>query len=58
MWDITKRSSSENTKADKRASKRFKNRYGHFGLGSSHVREASEAEVLHHWRKAKDKKYK
>jgi len=46
----------EMTKADKRASKRFKNRYGHCGLGSSHVREASEAEVMHHWRKAKAKR--
>ena len=46
------------TKADKRSSKRFKSRYGHFGLGSSHVRESSEAEVLHHWRKAKNKKKK
>jgi len=46
----------EMTKADKRASKRFRNRYGHYGIGSSHVRESFEAEVLHHWRKAKAKK--
>ena len=45
-------------KADKRASKRFKGRYGHFGLGSSHVREASEAEVRGHIRKIKDKNKK
>jgi len=45
-------------KTDKRASKRFKRRYGHFGLGSSHVREASEAEVRGHIRKIKDKNKK
>jgi len=43
------------TKSDKRASKRFKSRYGHFGVGSSHVREASEAEVRGHIRKIKNK---
>lgn len=46
------------TKSDKRASKRFKSRYGHFGVGSSHVREASEAEVREHIRKIKNKRNK
>ena len=43
------------TKADKRASKRFKDRYGHYGAGSVHTREASEAEVRGHVRKIKNK---
>ena len=46
------------TKSDKTASKRFKSRYGHFGVGSSHVREASEAEVREHIRKIKNKRNK
>jgi hypothetical protein len=41
------------TKADKRAVKRFKDRYGHFGIGATHVREASEAEVRRHIEKAR-----
>ena len=41
-------------KADRRANKRFKDRYGHFGAGASHTREASEAEVLKHIEKAKN----
>jgi len=32
-------------KTDRRAIKRHQNRYGHFGAGASHTREASEAEV-------------
>jgi hypothetical protein len=41
------------TKADRRATKRHKDRYGHFGAGASHTREASKAEVLRHIEKAK-----
>lgn len=41
------------TKADKRAKKRFKNRFGHFGAGASHTREAADAEVRRHIEKAK-----
>jgi len=40
-------------KTDQRATKRHKNRYGHFGAGASHTREASEAEVRRHIEKAK-----
>jgi hypothetical protein len=40
-------------KADKRANKRFRQRYGHFGAGASRTREASEAEVLRHIQKAR-----
>ena len=40
-------------KADKRAAKRQKARYGHYGTGASHTREASEAEVLKHIQKAR-----
>ena len=36
------------TKAEKRAKKQFKDRFGHFGAGSSHTREASESEVRRH----------
>ena len=46
------------TKADKRASKRFRNRYGHFGSGSVHTREASDLEVLRHIEKIEAKKKK
>jgi len=42
-------------KSDKRASKRFRNRYGHCGAGSVHTREASELEVLRHIEKIKEK---
>ena len=45
-------------KYDKRAAKRFKNRYGHFGAGSVHTREASDAEVYRHVEKAKKKNKK
>jgi len=40
-------------KADRRAARRRKAKYGHFGLGASHTREASEAEVLRHIKKAR-----
>ena len=42
-------------KADQRAIKRHKQRYGHFGIGATHIREASEAEVRGHIRKIKNK---
>ena len=45
-------------KADKRASKRFRNRYGHYGAGSVHTREASDLEVLRHIEKIKAKNKK
>ena len=41
------------TKAERRANKRFKERYGHHGAGASHTREASEAEVVRHIQKAR-----
>ena len=41
-------------KADRRAAKRRKAKYGHFGLGASHTREASEGEVKRHIDKARD----
>jgi hypothetical protein len=40
-------------KADKRAAKRQKARYGHYGTGASHTRESSEAEVRRHVQKAR-----
>ena len=46
------------TKLDKRATKRFKSRYGHSGAGSVHTREASDAEVYRHVEKAKKKNKK
>ena len=45
-------------KNDRRTAKRFKDRYGHFGAGSVHTREASEAEVRGHVRKLKNKNKK
>jgi len=39
-------------KADKRTIKRHKERYGHFGTGSVHTRQASDAEVYRHVEKA------
>ena len=39
-------------RAEKRAQMRFRSRYGHFGIGATHIREASEAEVLRHVEKA------
>ena len=44
------------TKADKREGKRRKKQYGHFGLGSSHTREASKVEVEGHIRKLRKKR--
>ena len=41
------------TKTERRATKRFKERYGHYGMGASHTREGTEAEVLGHIQKAK-----
>ncbi len=41
------------TKSERRAGKRFKERYGHHGAGASHTREASEAEVARHIHKAR-----
>ena len=35
-------------RADRRSQKRFRSRYGHFGIGATHIREASEAEVRRH----------
>ena len=42
-------------KADQRAIKRHKQRYGHFGIGATHIREASEAEVRRHIEKITEK---
>jgi len=42
-------------KTDKREAKRQKARYGHFGAGASHTREASHAEVKRHIAKARNK---
>ena len=39
-------------RADRRSQKRFRSRYGHFGIGATHIREASEAEVRRHVEKA------
>ena len=44
------------TKADKREGKRRKKQYGHFGMGSSHTREASKEEVEGHIRKLRKKR--
>ena len=43
-------------KAERRAQKRFKVRYGHTGIGATHIREASELEVRRHIEKAKNKR--
>ena len=45
-------------KNDRRTAKRFKDRYGHFGAGSVHTRQASDAEVRRHVEKAKKKNTK
>ena len=42
-------------KADRRANKRHKQRYGHFGAGSVHTRQASDLEVWRHVEKAVEK---
>jgi len=41
------------TKTDRRSLKRHKSRYGQTGVGSSHIRTASEAEVRRHIQKIK-----
>ena len=43
------------TKADRRAAKRRRKRYGPSGSGASHTRTASEAEVQRHIQKIKKK---
>ena len=43
-------------KADRRSAKRQKARYGHFGAGSVHTRQTTEAEVRRHVQKAKSKR--
>ena len=45
-------------KNDRRTAKRFKDRYGDFGAGSVHTRQASDAEVRRHVEKAKKKNTK
>ena len=44
------------TKGERREEKRWKKRYGHFGAGASHTREASEAEVMRHIQKIRRNK--
>ena len=39
-------------RADRRSQKRFRSRYGHFGIGATHIREAAEAEGRRHIEKA------
>ena len=39
-------------RAEKRAQMRFRSRYGHFGIGATHIREASETEVRRRIEKA------
>jgi hypothetical protein len=43
-------------KAERRDQKRFRSRYGHTGVGATHIREASELEVRRHVEKAKNKR--
>ena len=42
-------------KADKRAIKRHRQRYGHFGAGSVHTRQAADLEVWRHVEKIEEK---
>ena len=42
------------TKTDRRAAKSYKNRYGHYGAGSSHTREGSIAETQGHVRRIRE----
>ena len=42
-------------KSERRDQQRFRSRYGHTGIGATHVREASESEVRRHIEKAKTK---
>ena len=44
----------EEHKADKREGRRRKKQFGHFGMGSSHTREASKEEAEGHVRKIKE----
>ena len=41
-------------KADKRSMERHKSRYGHFGSGSCHTRQASDAEIRRHLQKSRN----
>jgi hypothetical protein len=43
-------------KAEQRDQKRFRSRYGHTGVGATHIREASELEVRRHVEKAQNKR--
>ena len=45
-------------KGDERAKKRFRKRYGHYGLGSVHTRQASDLEVLRHVEKIENRRKK
>tara|TARA_R100001086_G_scaffold172257_1_gene94248 strand:- start:72 stop:296 length:225 start_codon:yes stop_codon:yes gene_type:complete len=44
---------SREGKGERRDQKRFRSRYGHTGVGATHIREASEQEVRRHLEKAK-----
>ena len=44
------------TKGERRAAKRWKERYGHFGAGASHTRETFEAEMRRHIEKIRRNK--
>ena len=44
------------SKAERRDQQRFRSRYGHTGVGATHVREASASEVRRHIEKAKTKR--
>ena len=44
---------SREDKGERRDQKRFRSRYGHTGVGATHIREASEQEVRRHLEKAK-----
>tara|TARA_B100000949_G_scaffold195494_1_gene180716 strand:- start:298 stop:447 length:150 start_codon:yes stop_codon:yes gene_type:complete len=45
-------------KTDKRTDKRHKARYGHFGAGSVHTRQAADSEVYRHYQKAVAKNHR
>ena len=44
---------SREDRGERRDQKRFRSRYGHTGVGATHIREASEQEVRRHLEKAK-----
>jgi len=44
---------SREDKGERRDQKRFRSRYGHTGVGATHIREASKQEVRRHLEKAK-----